>query len=166
MDTGDWPPLSKEKYLAQCLQFLEPQAGATIKRSVNFGGGQFSSGEWKYAGGVVEIVKKCSEVFATTTLPTSTLNNKICCLQVSVLWNRACNGEELWRLYLRRHALRNTFIGFGGLHGLYGNHIVYGCSGVESRVRLGKWHCVDSLKFPPTRGKCSSKTIPEPKVPL
>ena len=76
VDTGDWPPLSKEKYLAQCLQFLEPQAGATIKRSVNFGGGQFSSGEWKYAGGVVEIVRKCSEVFATTTLPTSTLNNK------------------------------------------------------------------------------------------
>ena len=70
-------------------------------------------------------------------------------------WSKTVNGNPLWRLYLRRHALRNTYIGFGGLRGLYDNHVVYGGSGLESRVRTGNWNRTDQLRYPPTRGRCA-----------
>jgi len=163
-------PRHREKFLSLCLQHISPKgdkvkdaagevtynlypiaklafedaARSRVQRGAD--GSYVEEGSYS-AGGVTHMVHVCSLVNKT--------------------WNQTANGNELWRLYLRRHALRNTYIGFGGLRGLYDNHIVFGGSGLESRLREGAWHRVDRLKYPRTRGQCAEATArPEAQAEL
>ena len=148
-------PRHREKFLSLCLQHISPKgdkvkdaagevtynlypiaklafedaARSRVQRGAD--GSYVEEGSYS-AGGVTHMVHVCSLVNKT--------------------WNQTANGNELWRLYLRRHALRNTYIGFGGLRGLHDNHVVLGgvrsshASGIE-----GAWHRVDRLKYPRAR---------------
>lgn len=134
-------PLTYHKYAIARLQY-EDTSRTKVKRGAD---GTYQEEGTYHAGGVTHMVHVCSLVNKT--------------------WNQTANGNELWKLFLRRHALRNTYIGFGGLRGLYDNHIVFGNSGLESRIREGAWHKVDRLKYPRTRGQCAdAASRPEAQI--